>query len=290
MKSNKKNLQDTILNSLLGSNDKNQNDSNNDNDNTDATATVPLDNDNNKNLKNNLDQAYQANQENSANKAKKEDGFFNIIKKVSPLPKNTINATNEPRDKYQAQLSQAENLRIAQERILDLEREVERLRIENEELLAAGETLKNQADDFQNKIENYEYKYRKIKDNAEVEISIMKENVSSKDKENRNLKIKIEQLEMRLASDIKKIRVRERELENRLELIKMENVALARNKDETILDLKRQIDQLSSEAESYQNKCQDLYRQIENNQNKFSRTVKALRLALASLENDDETN
>ena len=57
-----------------------------------------------------------------------------------------------------------------------------------------------------------------------------------------------------------------------------------RNKDEMILDLKRQIDQLSMELESYRTKGKDLNKQLEGKQETLSRTVKALRLALTLLE------
>ena len=60
-----------------------------------------------------------------------------------------------------------------------------------------------------------------------------------------------EQLESRLDSNLKKIRVRERELENRLELVRLENFSLQRAKDEHLLGLKRENDDAQIELESY---------------------------------------
>jgi chromosome segregation ATPase len=59
---------------------------------------------------------------------------------------------------------------------------------------------------------------------------------------------------------------------------------MVRTKDEMILELKRQIDQLGLELENYRNKAQDLGRQITEKQETLRRTVKALRLALTMLE------
>ncbi len=93
---------------------------------------------------------------------------------------------------------------------------------------------------------------------------------------------------MRLSTNIQKIRVRERELENRLELVKMESQALVRNKDEIILDLKRQFDQLNMELDNYRSKGHDLNKQLTDKQDMLRRTVKALRIALSMLEGDEE--
>ena len=78
------------------------------------------------------------------------------------------------------------------------------------------------------------------------------------------------------------------ELENRLEISKMENAALIRNKDEIILDMKRQKDHLVNELENYRTKGQELYKQINEKQETLRRTVKALRLALTLLEGNND--
>src|SRR5690606_17266616 len=94
--------------------------------------------------------------------------------------------------------------------------------------------------------------------------------------------------EVRLSTNLQKIRVRERELENRLELVKVEGSALVRSKDEMILDMKRQIDQLNMELENYRNKGQELNQRLHEKQEMLRRTVKALRLALTMLEGGED--
>lgn len=184
----------------------------------------------------------------------------------------------------ESHLAQAENLRIAQERILDLETELDRLRSDNEQLLAAGETLRRRADDLASRAEKAEIDLREEIQTGNAEKKLLQESLLAKDRDISRLRERTEELEMRLESDLKKIRVRERELENRLELVKMEEAALLRNKDDIILEMKRKVDQLTAEMDNYRNRGLELHKQIDSDQERFRRTVKALRLALTMLE------
>lgn len=189
-----------------------------------------------------------------------------------------------------AALIQSENLRVAQQKIFELEEEISRLRTDNEQLAAAGETIRKRADELHSENELINKKLTDLKERQESENEILNASLKAKDREVKELKLKNDEFEMRLSSNLQKIRVRERELENRLELIKMESTAVVRSKDEMILDLKRQIDQLSNELENYRTKGQELNRQLDEKQEALRRTVKALRLALNMLEgsNDEE--
>ncbi|MCB0411101.1 MAG: hypothetical protein KDD22_01160 [Bdellovibrionales bacterium] len=186
-----------------------------------------------------------------------------------------------------AALAQSENLRIAQSRILELEEELERVRQENEKLAAVSETFRKRADAHAARIETLEDKMTRDKDSANHERNLITQSLEAKRQEVESLTLKIDELEMRLSSNIQKIRVRERELENRLELVKMEGQALVRSKDEIILDLKRQLDQTNHELDNYRVKGQDLNKQISDKQDMLRRTVKALRIALSMLEGDE---
>lgn len=190
----------------------------------------------------------------------------------------------------QVSLIQSENLRVAQQRILELEEEISRLRTDNEALAAAGETLKSVSDQSKSELETLQRRVDEQAQNFRQEKIHLEDVSQSKQKKIDELEQKVSQMDMRLSSSIQKIRVRERELENRLELVKMENHALIRSKDEMILDLKRQMDQVSIELESYRNKGQELNQQLSQKQETLSRTVKALRLALSLLEGSDPSS
>ncbi|WP_374077893.1 hypothetical protein [Bdellovibrio bacteriovorus] len=187
-----------------------------------------------------------------------------------------------------ASLAQAENLKLAQQRILELEKEVEHLRGENEELASAGEIIRSRTDELTVRISSLEKEKQEVQESAQSEILILKGNLQYKENEVAKARIKVDELETRLKSDFKKIRVRERELENRLELLRAEKSALVRSKDEYILEQKRKIDQLSQELDNYRKKCLELNKTIEANQDQVKRTERALRLALTNLEAKEE--
>lgn len=185
-------------------------------------------------------------------------------------------------------LAQAENLRIAQEKILDLERENEKLRLQNEELIAASEIVKERADLLTSQLHEFKADRDSLERSFKDETQILKSQMTRKDAEIVKAQMKIEELESRMKFDLKKIRVRERELENRLELIRAEKNALVKTKDEQILDVRRKLDQVQLEVESYRQKCVELNKVIDTNQESFKRTTRALRLAMANLELQEE--
>ena len=184
----------------------------------------------------------------------------------------------------EAALVQSENLRVAQEKIFELEQEIERLRVENEQLAAAGEAIRKNSDELMADNEIKANQLTDLRERLHSEKEILESSLKAKSREVKDLKIKIEEYEVRLSSNLQKIRVRERELENRLELVKMESTAVVRSKDEIILDLKRQLDLQNNELENFRSKSQDLNKTIAEKQETLRRTVKALRLALSMLE------
>lgn len=185
-------------------------------------------------------------------------------------------------------LAHAENLRIAQEKILDLEKENEKLRLQNEELIAASEIVKERADLLTSQLHEFKADRDSLEQSFKNETAILKSQSMRKDAEIVKAQMKIEELESRMKFDLKKIRVRERELENRLELIRAEKNALVKTKDEQILDVRRKLDQVQLEVESYRQKCVELNKVIDTNQESFKRTTRALRLAMANLELQEE--
>lgn len=187
-----------------------------------------------------------------------------------------------------SQLAQAENLRIAQEKILELENENEKLRLQNEELVAASEIVKERADLLTAQVHEFKNDRDSLEQSFKNEINLVRSQYHRKESELQKAQMKIDELDSRLKFDMKKIRIRERELENRLELIRAEKSALVKSKDEQILDLRRKMDQLQLEVDSFRQKCVDLNKVIDVNQDSFKRTVRALRLAMANLELQEE--
>ena len=190
----------------------------------------------------------------------------------------------------EASLKQSESLRVAQKRITELEQELERIRRENENLSTAGDTLRRRTDELLSKTEQLESQSRESEKIHEEEKKVFRGQLHQKDRDSMDLRQRLEEMEGRLENNFKKIRVRERELEHRLEIIKMESATLIAGKDKMILDLKRQIDQLSHENSYGKQKSAELFNQYKGKQDTIRRVVRALRIALTILEGDEDAS
>lgn len=217
-------------------------------------------------------------------------------KKAFPEEKVIVGSFKAPSTKNQqvytsvdASLAQAESLKLAQQRILQLEKEVDRLRQENDDLATAAEIIKFRADELENKLVTSEQEKNEVHEQAHSEIMILKGNLQHRDSELAKARIKTEELETRLKSDFKKIRSKERELENRLELMRAEKQALIRAKDDHLLELQRKMDQMKAELDNYRVKISELNKSMDFQNEQIKRTVRTLRLALTNLDAKGES-
>ncbi|HVJ64136.1 MAG TPA: hypothetical protein VM901_02665 [Bdellovibrionota bacterium] len=99
---------------------------------------------------------------------------------------------------------------------------------------------------------------------------------------------KLEDFKLRVRLDIQKIRARERELENRLELQKRDAEALISNKDTRLLNQKREIDRLQFEIEILKERLVEETEKAEDRSEKLQRAVQSLRMAQGMLSGIDE--
>lgn len=215
-------------------------------------------------------------------------GESKILSQVKNKAKSMVQSTMGIGGAQVTHLGQVENLRVAQQKILDLENEISRLREENEQVVAAADALRKENESLSSQEESHRRKFDDLKESMISEKGILEDSLKAKDRQVKDLRIKVSEFDSRLSSNLQKIRIRERELENRLELMKVETSALSKSKDEMLLDLKRQVDSLNNELENFRGKTQELSRKVTDKQEMLKRTVKALRLALSMLENDSE--
>lgn len=199
----------------------------------------------------------------------------------------SIGASSNQGIPMQITLKQSENLRVAQERIVALEMEIERLRKENEELIATGDIFRERLDKVIIQNENLKKAYEESREEFQDEKRTLMDTLGDQNREIEKMSFKNKELEKRLSSNIQQIRVRERELENRLELMKLDGQTLAREKDQYILDLKRQIDRIKIELDSQKNRHEEASHRLEGYRNKSRRAVRGLQMALHILRGSD---
>lgn len=135
-------------------------------------------------------------------------------------------------------------LRAAQQQVTALESGMRQERAKNADLTHKLADTQRKVDDFEKneaiKIEGFQ-----------SEINELKFQLKAKADKGRLLEIQVreateemERLKDRVRSDIRKIRVREKELENRLEIMKKDSEALIGARENKIIDLKRKLDLL----------------------------------------------
>lgn len=181
-------------------------------------------------------------------------------------------------------IQNAEYSRMAQQKIVELEKQNEILIRENERLSSELEVVEQKAQDLQREKDNFIKMRNELQSDKSNEVDVYREALDSKSRAYDRLRAKVDELENRLKQDFRRTKSRERELENLLEISKSEKVMITKYKDEMILDQKRKNDSLNSQIESQRSAIDELSVKIEGYQEQFSRTVRALRLALTQLE------
>ncbi len=232
--------------------------------------------------------AYLSNDDATARLSKSDLESMKSIDVDFPTLTRKQNVQKGSMSSTEASLRHSMNLKKAQEKILELEKIIEDQRSENEKLYAASQTFKKHSDELQSKLNDLSREILEQKLQFKEEKKIVLDNMSQTKGLLRDAQLEKEQLQSRLNTNLKKIRVRERELENRLEIVRLENLSLQRSKDEHLLELKRQIDDAQFELESYRDKGKVLDLQLEKKKEMLRKTVKALRLALTMLESNEQ--
>lgn len=185
-------------------------------------------------------------------------------------------------------LSDIFNARLVQQKMDDLEKEITRLRRENEDLAAAGKGFRDRLQSAEQRASRAESELKDLSGSRDAEMTLLKSTLQARDQEIHQLTSKVEELERRLQFDIQKIRVREKELEHRLEILSLEKSALLKNKDQALLELKMKQDSLVQEASQYRQQLKKLNSQMDSQQDRFRKTAMALRLALSNIEINED--
>ena len=121
----------------------------------------------------------------------------------------------------------------------------------------------------------------------EDEKTVLRSRLTAREEELDRVKKENDELKLRFQTDLRKVRVRERELETRSEIMKAENASVIHAKDELIVELKRQLEKLHFEIDNFRAQSADLNSKVSEFYDRNHRTVKALRLALTVLEAGD---
>ncbi|MBC6415060.1 MAG: hypothetical protein GDA46_01525 [Bdellovibrionales bacterium] len=214
---------------------------------------------------------------------KAEDFKMVQSRKLQLLSQSGVNI-KMPSSPLQIQLMQSESLKISQEKINDLEEELLFLREKNEDLLNAGELLKDKNQELKVKIEEMEVKIKNDKADLIKEKEVLLSALASSKEQMEKIKKRNKDLEKKISSYSYSLSHRESSLEGRIEILKMENTVLQREKDKKIIELKKTIEKNKFNLEITQRKNQELKILNEELQKSSQRAVSALRATIFNLE------
>lgn len=177
-------------------------------------------------------------------------------------------------------------LKIAEERILSLESVLKSER-------GRADELDQKLEEKQIRIDEFEKEKALALESLQVEASELRfQNKAKTDRARlleqqlREMSDEIERLKERVRMDIRKIRVREKELENKLELMKKDSEALLSARENKIIELKRKVDLLEFNMDLLQDQHS---REKENSNRLRERLTKAaqvVRVATGILDSD----
>jgi DNA-binding response OmpR family regulator len=158
-----------------------------------------------------------------------------------------------------------------------------------------GEDLFHQINDLKNKIEAQAQELEHANRNREGELEQLRGEVKSKidrikflEERLNDSALQYEKLKDRVRLDIRKIRVREKELESKLEILKKDSETLIAARENKILELKRKIDLLEFNYDTLQDKNENEKQNVRKSEEKIERIHKVLKLALGVIDSESE--
>lgn len=176
------------------------------------------------------------------------------------------------------------------------------LRSDREELLAKIQTLEEekhlhnrQALSMRAELDEKKIELSIVRKKLNEDISELKDRLRLEEErrlileeKNRVFREELEKSAQKNRFDVKKVQLRERELEQKLELLKADAETQIRNRDLKILELKRKIDGMEFDMESMQSQEKRTVESRFELEDKLEKAIKTLRSAISVLE--DETD
>jgi hypothetical protein len=124
----------------------------------------------------------------------------------------------------------------------------------------------------------------KRSEELEIELRQKNERANALDARLRQAKTEIDRVKERIRLDIRRIRVREKELENQLEVLKKDSERLISARDEKVLELKRKLDVMEFNTELLQEQLAEEKHSAEILRQKLKDAAQAMRQAGGFLE------
>jgi chromosome segregation ATPase len=167
--------------------------------------------------------------------------------------------------------------------------ELEASKSQAKELLADLESVRNHEEGLKKELQQ-------LKTRHEGELQLLKNDYEEKLRVAGNYEVELsdllkkkEEWKEKVKEDLKRIKLKEKELENKHELLKRDTQALLDSKDRHLLELKKKNDAFELEMESLEEKLRQSNSVLGDIDSKKRRLIETLKLALSLLEGIDST-
>lgn len=184
----------------------------------------------------------------------------------------------------------SQQLRQAKEQIKKLDGELKQEKSTNAELSYL-------AQEQEHRIKNFDKEKQIALESSSTENQELKFEMKKRMDKIRLLEIQVrdaftesEKLKDRVRNDIRKIRSREKELENRLEIMKKDSEALLAARENRIIDLKRKLDLLEFNMDILQNQYEKEKQLTANLREKLDKAAQVVRVAEGLLEQSEQVD
>ncbi len=164
--------------------------------------------------------------------------------------------------------------------------------LEEEKLLSSRGTLTLRAELDEKKIELTIIRKKLNEEINELKdrVRLFEEKVLILEEKNKHLMQEIDKAGQKNKIDVKRVMLRERELEQKLELLKADAETQIRNRDLKILELKRRIDAMEFDMESMTQQEKKTLESRFELEDKLDKAIRTLRTAISNLEEEGSRN
>ena len=215
--------------------------------------------------------------------ASKEEQHFDAAEQVMKRSRR-VSSPVSAGSPMEITLRQSESLKAAQSQILVLEKELQKLRRDNEALVSAAEVLKEKQEQLMGENENLLRGREEDRESFDEEKEVLIGTLDDGRKGQQKLEAYNRELEKRLAQDLDSVRSRELDLQGQIEIMKLEGMALQREKDNKIIEMIDSTRRLKRNLENSNKEKQELYSKLNRFKENARKAVSALRATIHNLE------
>lgn len=179
-------------------------------------------------------------------------------------------------------------LRLAQERIVQLEAMIDQVKDENASLAAVSQTLQNQCNNKEREMEKLLRDNENLNASAEQEKALLVESIKKQSEEVEVLKRELAQQDQIMEQKIDRYKLFSNDLEARMQIISREKNKVVDDKNSHIMELQHKINVMESQSQRERKQIAQLIQSMDAKQVCIEKIIKILKQALIFLENENK--